>query len=390
MKVLYSTMSVVEYDGHNYYSNPIQATYPRYLALGEDITVMCYQKKVEKAKSDKIDTSNLRFVFIDKVSSIKDFFSKRLRKNERVIEEEVKRADICVIHLTCPHSYRVIKYARLYNKPYMNVICVCTWDEYWNYDWRGKIIAPFEFMKLRKAQANAKYSIYVTNKFLQHRYPTKGYSIGCSNVNIHTGVDGILEKRKEQIIQRSNENSILKIATLAAVDVPYKGQKYVIEALAKLKSLGFIFEYHLIGGGNDFALKHISEKKGVAKQVFFHGAIPHSEVLTLLDGIDIYIQPSKQEGLPRALIEAMSRGCLCLGSKTAGIPELLDKEYVFPKGGVKKIVEILRGISVCDLLSQAERNFNEAKEYDVNVLNERRSRFINTFKNSLANNNLNK
>ena len=80
MKVLYSTMSVVEYDGHNYYSNPIQATYPRYLALGEDITVMCYQKKVEKAKSDKIDTSNLRFVFIDKVSSIKDFFFKKIEK----------------------------------------------------------------------------------------------------------------------------------------------------------------------------------------------------------------------------------------------------------------------------------------------------------------------
>ena len=42
----------------------------------------------------------------------------------------------------------------------------------------------------------------------------------------------------------------------------------------------------------------------------------------------VYIQPSRIEGLPRALIEAMSRGCACVGSSVGGIPELLNNQYI--------------------------------------------------------------
>lgn len=383
MKVLYATMSVVEDDGYNFYSNPIQATYKRYLSKGDEITVLCYKKSVKKAKSDLIDTNIINYVFVEKISSIIDIFKRVNSRNERIIEETVKKVDVCFIHLPCSHGYKVIKYAKLYGKPYMNVICACTWDEYWNYDWRGKIIAPYEFFKLRKAQKEAKYSIYVTNEFLQHRYPTKGKSIGCSNVNIHTGVENVLDKRLKNIRERNKNKGVLKIGTAAAVDVPYKGQKYVIEALSILKGKGISYEYHLIGKGDNSILKEIAEKKGVSDQVYFHGAIPHQEVLDYLDSIDIYIQPSKQEGLPRALIEAMSRGCMCLGSKTAGIPELLQPEFIFPKGDVKEIVKQLLDITEEVQIAQAKRNYETAKEYDVNLLNEKRNIFIELFKNKI-------
>lgn len=66
--------------------------------------------------------------------------------------------------------------------------------------------------------------------------------------------------------------------------------------------------------------------------------------MAFLDTVDIYIQPSKQEGLPRSVVEAMSRGCLCVGSRIAGIPELLSTKYLFNAGNVMQIAKILADI----------------------------------------------
>ena len=261
----------------------------------------------------------------------------------------------------------------------MTVVCGCPWDALWNHGWKGKIMAPLGFYDLRRAQNNAPYSIYVTNEFLQKRYPTSGNSIGCSNVNISTGIDGVLDKRSEFIEKTIQKNCVLKIGTAAAVDVAYKGQEYVIRALELLKERGMCFEYHLIGTGDDSRLRKIAKECNVENEVFFHGSLPHEKVLDFLDEMNIYIQPSKQEGLPRSLIEAMSRGCLCLGSRTAGIPELIEAKFVFPKGNYNKMSQMLSGLTKEDFIIQARRNFEKAKEYDSKLLNNRRNSFICKF-----------
>ena len=382
MKVLYSTQSVVEYDGQHYYSNPVQATYKRYLMLGEDITVFSYLKKIERPKSDFVDDGAVNFVFAKKVNSLGSLLRRDAAWNDRQAEKLVKESDVCVCHVPCDHSYDVIKYAKKYGKPYLIVVCGCPWDALWNYDWRGKILASNAYLKLRSVMKDAPYSIYVTNEFLQKRYPTRGKSIGCSNVNISTGVEGVLEQRLENIKKRMKDGRVLRIGTAAAIDVPYKGQEYVIRAIAQLKKDSIRYEYHLIGLGSDERLRGIAEAEDVSDRVFFHGPLPHSEVLAFMDDIDIYIQPSKQEGLPRATIEAMSRGCLCMGSNIAGIPELLAPEYLFSKGHVNQIAKILKRIDSKVLLEQAQRNYYEAKNYDCDLLNEQRRKFIKEFRNS--------
>jgi glycosyltransferase involved in cell wall biosynthesis len=383
MKVLYSTQSVVEYDGQHFYSNPVQATYKRYLTLGKEITVFCYFKNVVQAKSDLVDEGAVNFVFSKKVNSLKSLLRGESRENDRIAEKLVKESDVCVCHVPCDHSYQVIKYAKKYGKPYMTVVCGCAWDALWNFDWRGKLMAPMVYSKLKNKQKEAPFSIYVTKEFLQRRYPTNGDSIGCSNVNIHTGIEGVLKQRNVSLEKRKEMGRPLKIGTAAAIDVPYKGQEYVIRALAMLKKDGFDYEYHLIGRGSDERLRRIAEKEGVVDRVFFHGPIPHHEVIEFLDNMDIYVQPSKTEGLPRALIEAMSRGCLCLGTRVGGIPELLDQKYLFSKENENQIVDILKGVTYETLLEQAQRNYNEAKDYDCDVLNERRRMFLEKFKQSI-------
>ena len=101
------------------------------------------------------------------------------------------------------------------------------------------------------------------------------------------------------------------------------------------------------------------------------------------DSLDIYIQPSKQEGLPRSLIEAMSRGVPCLASNIAGNPELLGKRFLFKKGSPEKIAERINGLAQTNL-QQLERisksNFIKSnREYNMRVLNERREAFYRDF-----------
>lgn len=380
MKLLISTQTGVQYDGKNYYGNSARAVYRRYKSFGDECRLICHKINVKYATTDILD-NDIHLEFFKKTNTIKGVLHGNLKYNDKLAEEQVKWADVCIIHLPSDNGYQVIKYCRKYKKPYMTIVCGCSWDAYWYHGWQGKLLAPIEYALLRKAQKQTPYSIYVTNEFLQKRYPTKGKSIGCSNVEIHTGIEGVLEKRLESIQQKGNSKSILKIGTAAALDVAYKGQEYVIKAVAELKKEGLEFEYHLIGRGDDSRLKAIAEKCGIQNNIIFHGAIPHEEVLDFLDGIDIYIQPSKQEGLPRAMIEAMSRGCLCIGAKTAGIPELVEPRFIFSKGDVNGIVNIIKGISFEDLKTQATRNYECAKEFDMDILNKRRNMFLETFKN---------
>ena len=126
-------------------------------------------------------------------------------------------------------------------------------------------------------------------------------------------------------------------------------------------------------------MSKVINKYNLQNEVLFAGMIPHDKIFEYLDKIDIYIQPSKQEGLPRALIEAMSRACPCIGSKTGGIPELLDNKYIFPKGNVKVLEKILKNYSNYDMNIQSKSNFQKAKEYERNRLNKRREEFYKEF-----------
>mgnify|MGYP001477453972 FL=1 len=178
------------------------------------------------------------------------------------------------------------------------------------------------------------------------------------------------------------------IGTTAAVNVRYKGQQYVIQALGKLKKKGITnYEYQLVGAGDQSYLKSIAQKYDVVDQVKFLGPKRHDEVFKWLDSIDIYVQPSRQEGLPRALIEAMSRGLPAFGAKTAGIPELLQEEFLFSntRKNIDEICNILINFDKEKMIKQANFNFKVAKRYDRLTIEKRRQEFFKYFKSNVHN-----
>jgi len=304
------------------------------------------------------------------------------RKLIELSKKEIINCDFMICKMPSICGNFAIQYAKKYNKPYLIELVGCPWDALWNHSLKGKIMAPFMYYATKKIIKNAKYVIYVTNEFLQKRYPTKGKSVNCSNVSLKKFDDNILKARLEKINSIKEDDKII-IGTIAAVNVKYKGQQYVIEALGRLKKQGITrYEYQLVGGGDQTYLKSIAEKFDVVDQVKFLGTIPHDEVFNWLDTIDIYVQPSRQEGLPRALIEAMSRGLPAFGAKTGGIPELLEPEYIFSntKKNIDEICNILQSFTKEKMIVQAKRNYEEAKKYDKQLIEKRRRQFLMEFK----------
>ena len=65
--------------------------------------------------------------------------------------------------------------------------------------------------------------------------------------------------------------------------------------------------------------------KALRDRVRFRGQLTTPvDVRAELDRADLFVLPSRQEGLPRAMIEAMARALPCIGSSVGGIPELLQ------------------------------------------------------------------
>lgn len=359
----------------------------RYYNIADEITVLTRTKVIDPkdTNSERADMEKLKIVSSPNLAVFKNFFSNRVNAKEK-LEKELHDADFLIARLPSRIGNMAVDLAVKTGKPYLIELVGCPWDALWNYSLVGKINAPSMYLETKKKVESSKYTVYVTNDFLQKRYPTHGENTNCSNVELKNFDDQKIEERLQEI-QKRNKKDKLILGTTAAVDVKYKGQQYVIEALGKLKVRGVTnIEYQLVGDGNQAYLRKLAEKNDVIEQVKFIGALPHKDVFKWLDCIDIYIQPSKQEGLPRALIEAMSKGIPSMGSRTAGIPELLEEEFIFSnsKKNVDEICKILNRFDKDTMYEQAKRNYEEAKLYDKNIIEKRRLEFFLKFKNSFS------
>ncbi len=380
MKLLFVHDGTLKFDKNgNYYGTAVTPySLSRYKYMSDDITVVIrtYPFKEGESRDRYMQIpSEYKIEHVDNYMSIKGLLLQR-NAVKRKLEKLISDADLVVCRFSGETGKIAASICHRIQKPYI-VECVgCAWDSYWNYNAKGKIIALYKFLEQKKLVKKAPYVIYVTDEFLQRRYPTKGKWIPASNVELMPMDRCYLDRRIEKI-QKKDCFEPLVLGTAAAIDVLYKGQAYVLEAMSILKKEGFKFKYQVIGGGKPDYLLGMAKKYGVSDDFEIVGTLPHEKVFEWIDQLDIYIQPSNQEGLPRALIEAMSRACPAIGSTTAGIPELLDDNAIFTRKKVNELVDVLRFMSDRKMqLAQAEKNYNTALKYQRDEIYTRRNKFF--------------
>lgn len=211
---------------------------------------------------------------------------------------------------------------------------------------------------------------YVTRESLQRRYPTGGWATYYSDVELEDGdvVDEAgFQERIERAKTKSESKDPWRICFVGLMAQPYKAVDVLLEAVCECIKKDLNLELILVGSGRlipDF--KKQAMDLGIADRVKFLGQLPTGgEVFKQLDQADLFILPSKTEGLPRVVVEAMARGLPCIASNVGGIPELLAVEDLVPAGDSnaleKKIQDVLSDVE--RLEQMARRNRQSAKGY---------------------------
>ncbi|MDY3706233.1 glycosyltransferase [Vagococcus lutrae] len=300
------------------------------------------------------------------------------------IKKVIKDADYIILRVPSINALIAMYYAKKYKKKVLVEVVACTWDSVWFHSIKGKILALPYTILTKTLIYYSDYVLYVTDKFLQERYPTRGKQVSCSDVVLanQSDIKNILFNRERKIRDYMKRDRIV-LVSVGTIDSKVKAQERVIKALNYFKkSDNLKYEYWLIGGGSNERLMKWIIKYGLEDNVKMFGALPQNEVINKLKKADIFIQPSKTEGLPRALIEAMSIGMPSIGSKAGGIKELLNENYLFSNSIIapKNLVGILKGLTEEKLRLASTENYLKSKEYNYMLLERKRREFFNAYK----------
>src|SRR5699024_7861594 len=170
----------------------------RYLEHFQELTVIARlsEKKVNSGNTyNKFDLSKTSFRPIPSLSGPIAQFKNRTVAS-KIIKEELIKADVLIARLPSEIGNLAIDIAEQIDKPYIVEVVACVWDALWNYgNMQAKLYALIAMKKMKKRVQQSSYTVYVTNKFLQHRYPSNSMSENISNVEINNTNEEALSLR---------------------------------------------------------------------------------------------------------------------------------------------------------------------------------------------------
>jgi glycosyltransferase involved in cell wall biosynthesis len=319
------------------------------------------------------------FVSLPDISSPTRMLTNRFEVAKR-IAAEMPKVEALIVRGPSEFGMLAATIARRQGKPIAVEMSGCAWDHTWYHGTLvARMYAPIKFLRARALVRKADFVIYVSREFLQRRYHTFGRTEYASNVEISAPPPSVLETRLERI---AADNSPMVFGLIGAVEHPLKGIGTALVALGRAKAALPAFKFRILGQGDPSRWSRLISQNGLDGYVEFCGTLPSGQpVLNWLDEVDVYLQPSFHEGVPRALIEAMSRGCPALGSTAGGVPELLDADCLHQRGGADQLSKqiVHAGQDKNWRRDQAQRNFAKAREYDQDHLIERRTQFWRDF-----------
>jgi glycosyltransferase involved in cell wall biosynthesis len=147
-----------------------------------------------------------------------------------------------------------------------------------------------------------------------------------------------------KVPERSDRESV-KLVFLGRVGLR-KGAFDLIEAFAKLPAAQKEKTSLIFAGDGDIEQgEQLVSKLGLGGKVFFSGWIDKNQRESLLADADIFILPSYNEGLPMAILEAMSWGLPVIATPVGGIPEVTipgENGLLVTPGSVQQLADAIK------------------------------------------------
>lgn len=337
-------------------------------------------KKTEILFIHQVDASFVRedIKILKKIGNLKPFYFEAVRMKSSIfnlllfiqrftlqflwLSKNIKRAQIIYCWFSDYHAFLPALFSRIFKVPFVTVLggFDCNKNDEFNYGifsnrWRtpiGKFVIANSTLLLPVDE-----TLIETNSIAENwpgAHPN-GLMHNVQNFKtkwqvLPTGYDP--EKWKEGQIQR--EMTVVTVAgcpnlTKALI----KGLDLVIETAKVLEKFTFT-----IVGIPGHLKETLIEKYSPPENLIIIPSVPREDLAKIYAESSVYLQPSRSEGLPNVLCEAMMCGCVPVGSAVFGIPHGIgDAGYIAKKPDPEEIAGlIVRAHTNAPALREKARN----------------------------------
>lgn len=297
----------------------------RYADVFEDVRVLARVKEEEDPKAERADGPRVSMLPLAYTRNI-GLFLRQLVKVAGLARKIGPDAVILRVPGFFPLVFGLMLIAR--RTPYAVEVMAdpaLTYSKN-SYNVRGRVLLKLVMVALTKLVCRkARWSSYVTARALQDAYPPGRDALATNYTTLNLPRSFVRPQPRER-----RDPDTLRLVQVGVMQKHIKGQDIMIRAVALLKAAGVPCTLDFVGDGeNRRVFEAMAEEHGVADRIRFGGfASWGDELMARLDAADVFVLPSRQEGLPRALIEASARGLVCYASDLPGNRELVEGEHV--------------------------------------------------------------
>ena len=179
------------------------------------------------------------------------------------------------------------------------------------------------------------------------------------------GVD--VEKIQAMQVDRAAKRSELKIPEDAFVMISVgelNDNKNHITTIKAFIQANIPNSYYIICGEGELKnnLQKVIDENGMHSRILLLGF--RTDIAELLRSSDLFLFPSKREGMPVALMEAMAAGLPCVAGRIRGCSELLEQRYLLDTTQAEKWKESILQLSEHEYTDgSGEKNLKMMQNY---------------------------
>jgi len=359
--------------------------FKRYLAVFSEVRVVTRMKEIgpdEVGNKIRVDGEGLEFYSLPFYRGPWQFLLKSI-KTQSNLSHAVNGCHCAILRIPDQVSFQIFNKLQKANIPCAVEVVAHSWDLYApgtiNTILRPLLRILWDYLQ-KKACRNADGVAYVTDAYIQKRYPAKIDSDdGRRFQTCYTSAD--LDSRffyRPRTIDDFSTEPFLAVH-VSNINDNAKGHFELLHAVYELKKRSICLKVIFVGGGTllDY-FRGLSGELGLPDQVTFCGNISNMEdVIRILREADIFIFPSMSEGLPRVILEAMAAGLPCIASNVGGTPELLSERSLIRPNHVDdlcdKILEFIQDKEL--LVEESTHNFTNAQGFSSQAIQFKRNEF---------------
>jgi glycosyltransferase involved in cell wall biosynthesis len=211
---------------------------------------------------------------------------------------------------------------------------------------------PYRRRIFRQAAYAMADAVFTNSSELRDYHMRQAWVSGDTVRVICNGVDTNRFKPEPRLRQQLREELRLPKDSLLVGSVgrlvAIKDHVTLLKAVSSLAGQGLNLKVLIVGAGPEMVKlqRHVAEDANIVSRVIFMGA--SDRVPELLNAMDVFVLPSRGEGMSNTLLEAMATALPVVASRVGGNPELIEDGrtgFLFMPGEIANLAEALKRLN---------------------------------------------